>query len=79
VLPAELAAADQEPATGITGRFRSPVPVAELSLFTRRLATLTAAAVPLHEALTARRTLRAKGRSEVDTRAIVRTAVAQRE
>ncbi len=53
VLPAELAAADQEPATGITGRFRSRVPVAELSLFTRRLATLTAAAVPLHEALTA--------------------------
>jgi general secretion pathway protein F len=48
-----LRAADQEPSTGITSRFRSRVPVAELSLFTRRLATLTAASVPLHEALTA--------------------------
>ena len=33
----------------------------------------------LHEALTARRTLLEKGRREVDTRTIVRTAIAQRE
>ena len=44
-----------------------------------RYADVTLPSITLHEALTARRTLRAKGRREVDTRAIVRTAVAQRE
>nr|WP_011578679.1 MULTISPECIES: Mu transposase C-terminal domain-containing protein [Chelativorans] len=44
-----------------------------------RYADVTLPSVTLHEALTARRTLLAKGRREVDTRAIVRTAMAQRE
>ena len=44
-----------------------------------RYADVTLPSVTLHEALTARRTLLAKGRREVDTRAIVRTALAQRE
>ncbi|MBE0703764.1 MAG: DDE-type integrase/transposase/recombinase [Afipia sp.] len=44
-----------------------------------RYADVTLPSITLHEALTARRTLRAKGRREVDTRAIVRTAIAQRE
>ena len=44
-----------------------------------RYADVTLPSITLHEALTARRTLRAKGRREVDTRAIVHTAVAQRE
>ncbi|MER8605853.1 hypothetical protein NKH48_19255 [Mesorhizobium sp. M1233] len=44
-----------------------------------RYADVTLPSVTLHEALTARRTLLEKGRREVDTRAIVRTAIAQRE
>ena len=44
-----------------------------------RYADVTLPSVTLHEAVTARRTLLAKGRREADTRAIVRTAIAQRE
>ena len=45
----------------------------------RATPTSTLPSITLHEALTARRTLLAKGRREVDSRAVVRTAVAQRE
>ena len=46
--------ADQPGRTNsLISRYRYRIPVAELSLFTRRLATLTTASVPLHEALTA--------------------------
>ena len=41
--------------------------------------TLRMQGITLHEALIARRTLLEKGRREVDTRTIVRTAIAQRE
>ncbi|RWI30858.1 MAG: transposase [Mesorhizobium sp.] len=44
-----------------------------------RYADVTLPSITLHEALTARRALLEKGRHEVDTRTIVRTAVAQRE
>lgn len=44
-----------------------------------RYADVTLPSITLHEAVTARRTLLAKGHREVDTRAIVRTAMAQRE
>jgi putative transposase len=44
-----------------------------------RYADVTLPSVTLHEAITARRSLLAKGRREVDTRAIVGTAIAQRE
>ena len=44
-----------------------------------RYADLTLAPSSLHEALTARRTLREKGRREVDSRAVVRTALEQRK
>ena len=44
-----------------------------------RYADLTLPSITLHEALTARRTLLEKGRREIDTRAIVRTAITQRE
>lgn len=44
-----------------------------------RYADLTLPSITLHEAVTARRSLLAKGRREVDTRIIVRTAIAQRE
>ncbi|WP_132279694.1 Mu transposase C-terminal domain-containing protein [Neorhizobium sp. JUb45] len=44
-----------------------------------RYADLTLASVTLHEALAARRTLLAKGRREVNTRAIVGTAIEQRK
>ena len=44
-----------------------------------RYADVTLPSITLHEAVTARRSLLAKGRREVDTRAIVRTAIAQRE
>ncbi|MFG1466873.1 transposase, partial [Xanthobacter sp. DSM 24535] len=44
-----------------------------------RYADVTLPSITLHEAVTARRTLLAKGRREVDTGAIVRTAIAQRE
>lgn len=43
-----------------------------------RYADVTLPSITLHEALTARRTLLAKGRREVDSRAVVRTAIAQR-
>ena len=44
-----------------------------------RYADVTLPSITLHEALTARRTLLEKGRREVDTRTIVRTAIAQRD
>jgi putative transposase len=44
-----------------------------------RYADVTLPSITLHEALTARRTLSAKGRREVDPRVVVRTAIAQRE
>ena len=44
-----------------------------------RYADVTLPSITLHEAVTARRTLLAKGRREVDSRALVRTAIAQRE
>lgn len=44
-----------------------------------RYADVTLPSITLHEAVTARRSLLAKGRREVDTRTIVRTAIAQRE
>lgn len=44
-----------------------------------RYADVTLPSITLHEAMTARRALLAKGRREVDTRAIVRTAIVQRE
>ncbi len=53
LLPIDLVPADEAPAKGLARTFRSGVPVAELSLFTRRLATLVSSAVPIHEALTA--------------------------
>src|SRR5512138_199917 len=53
LLPIDLIPADEAPAKGLSRTFRSGVSVAELSLFTRRLATLVSSAVPIHEALTA--------------------------
>jgi putative transposase len=44
-----------------------------------RYADVTLPSITLHEAQTARRTLLAKGRREVDMRSIIRTAMAQRE
>jgi putative transposase len=44
-----------------------------------RYADVTLPAITLHEAVTARRALLAKGRRKVDPRAIARTAIAQRE
>ncbi|MDX0852423.1 DDE-type integrase/transposase/recombinase [Sinorhizobium medicae] len=44
-----------------------------------RYADLTLPSVTLHEAVAARRALLAKGRQEINTRAIVGTAIAQRE
>ncbi|WP_341858127.1 hypothetical protein [Sinorhizobium medicae] len=44
-----------------------------------RYADLTLPSVTLHEAVAARRALLARGRQEINTRAIVGTAVAQRE
>lgn len=44
-----------------------------------RYADVTLPSITLHEALAARRTLRQRGRREVDTRTIIGTAVAQRE
>ena len=44
-----------------------------------RYADLTLAPISLHEALTARRTLKEKGRREINTSAIVRTALEQRK
>ena len=53
ILASEIVPEQQNLATDLISRFRRRIPVAELSLFTRRLATLTAASVPLHEALQA--------------------------
>lgn len=55
IMPTELVSADDAPpaAGDVLRRWRRSVPVAALALFTRRLATLTAASVPVHEALTA--------------------------
>ena len=53
ILASEIIPDQQDLATDLISRFRRRIPVAELSLFTRRLATLTAASVPLHEALQA--------------------------
>lgn len=55
IMPTELLSADDAPAAAgdVLRRWRRSVPVASLALFTRRLATLTAASVPVHEALTA--------------------------
>ncbi len=53
ILPSDLEAAGAEQNQSFLGRLRTRVTVAELALFTRRLATLVAASVPLHEALTA--------------------------
>lgn len=44
-----------------------------------RYADLTLPSVTLHEAVAARRALLAKGRQEINTRAIVGTAIARRE
>lgn len=44
-----------------------------------RYADVTLPSITLHEVLTARRSLLAKGRREVDTRTIVHTAITQRE
>jgi putative transposase len=44
-----------------------------------RYADLTLPSVTLHEAVAARRALLAKGRQEINTRAIVGTAIAQRK
>lgn len=44
-----------------------------------RYADLTLAPISLHEALTARRALKEQGRREINTRAIVRTALEQRK
>ena len=44
-----------------------------------RYADVTLPSITLHEAVAARRSLLAKGRREVNTRSIVRTAIAQRE
>ncbi len=44
-----------------------------------RYADLTLPSITLHEALAARRALRAKGRREVNTRTIVGTAIEQRK
>jgi len=44
-----------------------------------RYADVTLPSITLHEAVTARRTSLAKGRREVDSRALVRSAIAPRE
>lgn len=51
IYPSELLAEETPQATTLLGRLRQRVPVAELALFTRRLATLVASSVPIHEAL----------------------------
>lgn len=53
LLPTELDEEISQARQGLLGRFTKRISVAELALFTRRLATLVAASVPLHEALTA--------------------------
>lgn len=53
VLPTALATEEETTSTDLLQRLRKRIPMAMLALFTRRLATLTASAVPIHEALTA--------------------------
>lgn len=53
ILPAELTNEETVAPQGLRQRFHRRVPVAVLALFTRRLATLVAASVPIHEALSA--------------------------
>lgn len=53
IMPSELAPHQAMSAQGIIQRFRHRIQVHQLALFTRQLATLSAAAVPIHEALTA--------------------------
>jgi general secretion pathway protein F len=53
ILASEISTEQSNQGTNLFSRFRRRIPVAELSLFTRRLATLTTASVPLHEALAA--------------------------
>lgn len=53
ILASEITAEQQAQSSDMISRFRQRIPVSELSLFTRRLATLTSSSVPLHEALQA--------------------------
>lgn len=53
ILPTTITEQDAKAPAGILGLGRKAVSVASLALFTRRLSTLTAAAVPIHEALEA--------------------------
>jgi general secretion pathway protein F len=52
ILPAELAIADELPASGLKSSFRKTTSLPQLALMTRRLATLLGSAVPIHEAVT---------------------------
>lgn len=53
IMASELGEEQAAASRNLLSRFKRRIPVAELSLFTRRLATLAAASVPLHEALSA--------------------------
>lgn len=53
ILASELGEAQTVASKDLFSSFKRRIPVSELALFTRRLATLAAASVPLHEALTA--------------------------
>lgn len=53
ILATEITPEQQPQSPDLISRFRRRIPVAELSLFTRRLATLISSSVPLHEALQA--------------------------
>lgn len=53
ILVSEISEELQNGHDNVTNRFRRRISVADISLFTRRLATLAASSVPLHEALTA--------------------------
>ena len=53
IIPSELAQEESGAPQGRLRLWQRGIPVAALALFTRRLATLTAASVPIHEALSA--------------------------
>lgn len=53
ILLTQLVSDETKPPQGFVQRFRRRIQIAQLSLFTRRLATLAAAKVPVHEALSA--------------------------